>query len=126
MGRCALMGSLTFDATVSLSLLLSLSTIIFSWWRTREDRSAKAVADVNKRVGDLKDDLGALKSRVSDLERTIGVMPGSNDMHALTLALSEMRGELREIRAVMGGNQKIMERVETIVARHEDHLLTKG
>jgi hypothetical protein len=126
MGGVAVMEGLTFDATVSLSLLLSLATIVFSWWRTREDRSAKAVADVNKLVGNLKDDLGALKSRVTDVERTIGDKPGSNDMHALTLALSEMRGELREIRAVMGGNQKIMERVENIVARHEDHLLTKG
>ena len=34
-----------------------------------------------------------------------------------------MRGELKEMRAVMEGNTKIMARVENIVARHEDHLL---
>jgi hypothetical protein len=50
-------------------------------------------------------------------------MPGTGDIHALQLELVKQTGSLAEMRAVMEGNAKIMARLETIVSRHEDHLI---
>ena len=47
-------------------------------------------------------------------------------MHQLHLAMKEMQGEMKTTAAVMEGNNKIMSRLEDIVARHENHLLDGG
>lgn len=57
--------------------------------------------------------------RLSRLEQAMTATPVKDDLHGVQLALSEMRGDLREMRAIMG-------RMETIVTRHEDHLLDGG
>jgi len=54
--------------------------------------------------------------RLAAAEQTLRVMPAKDDLHGLSLAVSEVRGDLREMRAIMG-------RMETIISRHEDHLL---
>lgn len=61
--------------------------------------------------------------RLGALEQALADTPGRKDMHDLHLALSEMRGDLKEMRATMRGNNEVMRRLETIVSRHEDHLL---
>jgi hypothetical protein len=53
-------------------------------------------------------------------------MPGKDDMHGLQLELVKQTGAMNEMRAVMAGNAKIMERLEIIVSRHEAHLLDGG
>lgn len=57
--------------------------------------------------------------RITALEQSMRSLPVKDDLHGVQLALSEMRGDLREMRAIMG-------RMETIVTRHEDHLLDGG
>ncbi|MCB1395926.1 MAG: DUF2730 family protein [Rhodobacteraceae bacterium] len=58
-------------------------------------------------------------SRLATTEQALRAMPAKDDLHGLQLALTEVRGDLREMRAIMG-------RMETIISRHEDHLLEGG
>jgi hypothetical protein len=109
----------SFDATVSLSLIFAVLSAVFAWWRTREAASAKEIAE-------LKHDVSELDKRLSQAERDLTLMPGTNELNKLTLALSEIRGDLKAMNAVMKGQGQIMERIELSVSRHEDHLRTHG
>ena len=62
-------------------------------------------------------------ARLSKLEQALSSVPAKDDLHGLQISLERMHGQLRTMGAVMEGNSKIMERLETIVSRHEDHLL---
>lgn len=55
-------------------------------------------------------------ARLGGIEQTLRAVPERDDLHGLQLALAEMRGDLREMRAIMG-------RMDAIISRHEDHLL---
>lgn len=65
-------------------------------------------------------------SRLQTLEQTVASQPSIADMHKIELMMAEMTGSMGRIEAVMEGNAKIMGRLETIVTRHEDHLLSNG
>ncbi len=67
--------------------------------------------------------IDGLDSRLHAVEQTQRAGPTKDDMHGLELALRDMRGEMKAMLAAMDGNNKIMERLEMIVGRHEDHLL---
>jgi hypothetical protein len=64
--------------------------------------------------------------RVASLEQMVQAMPAKDDMHQLQISLTSMAGDMRELRAVIRGNNDVMVRLETIVTRHEDHLLSGG
>lgn len=116
----------SFDATVSLSLIFAIASAFFSWWRTREAASAKVIAGVNKELTELQSDVTDLDKRLSQVERDLTSMPGTSELNQLTLALAEIRGDLKAMNAVMKGQGQIMERIELSVSRHEDHLRTHG
>lgn len=102
--------TLDFDTALkSASFALSVGAMVFSFVVTRRK-------DVDQRLTDLE-------RRTALTEQTLEGLPGSSDMHQLHLGMAELRGDLREMRAVMEGNQKIMVRLEDIVTRHEQHLL---
>lgn len=105
-----------FDLTVTLSLILSVITLVFAWMRTRRQD-----VEARMKAGDQKFEAHDL--RISRLEQTVLGMPGKDDMHTLQISLTSMHGDLREMRATMKGSNEIMRRLETIVTRHEDHLL---
>ena len=100
----------------AIALLLSVGTTV---WNIFSGPSRQNGA----RIGAQGKEIDALALRVAALEQKQSVMPTKDDMHALHLGMSEMRGDMREMRAAMEGNMKVMGRLETIVTRHEDHLL---
>ena len=106
----------TIDPTISMSVVLSVIVITFTWFRTRRH-------DVDVRFEAAHTLMDKHDKRIASLEQTVGVMPSKDDMHALQLELARMVGKLGQIQATMDGNAKIMERLETIVSRHEDHLI---
>lgn len=65
-------------------------------------------------------------NQIATLSQTIAAMPGHSALHKLELTLVSMSGDLREMRATMEGNAKVMARLESVVTRHEDHLLDGG
>lgn len=125
-GREVMQALFDFDATVSLSLVFAMASAIFSWWRTREAASAKVIARTDAKIEGVKTSLTGLDMRLTQAEHDLATMPGSKELNALTLALTEVRGELRTMNAVINGQSQIMERIESSVSRHEDHLRTHG
>lgn len=57
--------------------------------------------------------------RLTGVETALRDMPSKSDIHSLELSMSDVRGDLRAMREIMG-------RMETILSRHEDHLLDGG
>lgn len=102
--------------TVALSQLLTFGLTLWNLVASGSRANTKAI-EVNKAR------LDSHELRLASIENTLGGVPGREDMHNLQIALTEMKGEIREMRATMKGNNEIMRRVETIVGRHEDHLL---
>lgn len=92
-----------------LSALLGLGTSIWNIFSSGPKRNAGAIS--------------GLEARVSRLEQTVMALPGREQLHQLQLNLVEIGGELKEMRAIMDGNNKLMTRLETIVVRHEEHML---
>lgn len=112
-----------FDLTITVSVIMVAIMGVFTWFRTRRhdiderfDKVTQSFKDGSKRMD--RHDL-----RISGVEQTLKTMPGKDDMHQLQLQLAEVVGSMRELRAVMDGNANVMGRIETIVSRHEEHLL---
>jgi hypothetical protein len=109
-------GVVNFDWTVSLPLLLAVGSFLYTHYRTRT------------RSLDQRDEEGAHRldrhdSRLQSLEEKLAAMPGKEDLHQLHLDIARISGAISRMEAVTEGNAKIMERLERIVSRHEDHLL---
>lgn len=109
----------TFDLTISLGLIVTLALALLSWVKHQ-------LNDVRKGFEDARSSRGDLDRRLTVVENTVASLPGQRDVHGLQLTMANIAGELREMRAVMAGNAQIMGRLETIVTRHEDHLLQGG
>jgi hypothetical protein len=101
---------------IALSQLLTFGLTVWNLMASGSRANAKAL-DAHKTM------LDHHGLRLSSIEQAIADSPGRKDMHELHIALSEMRGDLKEMRATMKGNNEVMRRLETIVSRHEDHLL---
>jgi len=106
---------MTFDWTISVPVILSIATIVFTYFRTRR-------ADVEERFTKLAEESTRIKERVGALEETVRGMPGKDDVHQLHLMLAEMGGDMKAMRATMRGMAESLTRTENIVSRHEDHL----
>lgn len=108
--------SFDINPSITMNLIFSVIVMVFAWFRTRNHN----VDDQFKTGSDRMD---RHDKRITLLEQTVTVMPDKEDMHRMELELAKMVGALGQMQAVMEGNAKIMERLETIVSRHEDHLL---
>ncbi|ODM42809.1 hypothetical protein A9O63_00480 [Cereibacter johrii] len=95
---------------------LSIINILYTWWRTRDQ-------NVESRFKAGSERMDRLDARLASVEQTLRAQPTKEDMHALHLALRDMQGEMKDMAAAAEGTNKIMSRLEAIVARHEDHLL---
>jgi len=60
-----------------------------------------------------------LEQRASSLERALDRMPGEEGLHQLSLSVAALEGEAKAMR-------EIMERIERVVGRHEEYLLSVG
>ncbi len=112
-----------FDPTVTLSFLLAVITVIFTWWRTRDRNVEDKFAGVGEQFKAGSDRMAAIERRCDVLEQTIRSLPDREDIHNLSLALSDIKGEMKAMRAEMSGTKDIMGRVEDVVSRHEQHLM---
>ncbi|WP_246534518.1 DUF2730 domain-containing protein [Aliiroseovarius lamellibrachiae] len=113
---------MTIDLDTALKLftvILSVGTAVYAFFVNRKKDTDERFTAGSKRMDDHDKDIASLKQSVRS-------MPGKDDIHALQLEAVKQTGALREMQAVMDGNAKIMSRLETIVSRHEDHLLDGG
>ena len=107
---------MTFDWTISVPVVISVATFLFAYFRTRR-------ADVDERFKTGSERMDRHERRIQTLEERQAAAPGIEEMHRIELQISEIGGMIGRMEAVMDGNGKIMTRLESIVSRHEDHLL---
>lgn len=98
---------------------LNIINIFYTWWRTRDQ-------NVENRFRAGSERMDRHDQRLASVEQALRGQPTKDDMHQLHLVLKEMQGEMKTMAAIIDGNNKIMSRLETIVGRHEEHLLDGG
>ena len=103
----------------ALSVILPALAALYTFVATRRKDLDSKLIDGHKRMD-------RHESRISRIEQTIHDMPGKDDMYALQIELVKQTGAMEKMAAVMEGNAKITARLETIVTRHEQHLLDGG
>lgn len=114
----------------ALALLISLGTSIWTIFSgpakaqaRRHDENVKAT---DERFAEGRARMDRHDGRIARLEQSLQAMPTKDDMHNVQLAVEGMKGQLAVMAAQMGGQKDIMERLEIIVSRHEEHLLEGG
>lgn len=112
-----------FDLTITMSLILAVITMIFTWIRTRRQDFERSIQSVSDKITVATDRQDRMEGRLARAEQTLTGMPARDDIYQLQLSLVEMKGDLRAMQATMSGSNAIMGRLETIVSRHEEHLL---
>ena len=120
--------TLGFDLTVNLALIFTIGSalvaLVVRRFRAVEARiehaELKSGAACEKALGMCTEH----DKRLGMIESHVPGLPKANDLHSLQLTIAEVRGDLREMRAVMDGNARMMGRLETIVQRQEEHLLS--
>lgn len=105
-----------FDFTVTLSLVLSFAAMVVAWYRTRRK-------DLDERLKAGSERMANLELRVGAAEQKIAVLPEKDDLHGLQITLVEMAGKIDVISSHTAAQRDVMRRLETVVTRHEDHLL---
>lgn len=100
----------------AIGTILSVATAIWTIFSGPSKKNGERIAAVTLRL----DDHGL---RLSAVEQAQKSLPKTSDMHELELAMTRLQGEIKTMSAVMTGQSQIMERLEAIVGRHENHLL---
>ena len=110
---------LEIDPTLTLPFIFSVATALYAYIRTRR-------GNVDERFGDMSDRIDEAEKQIATLDLTVAAMPGREDIHKMEITLVEMSGQMGVIEAHMAGQKDVLKRLETVVGRQEDHLLTGG
>lgn len=102
----------------ALSTLVSFSSVIWTIFSGPARRNGTRLDQQAAR-------LDAHELRLGAMEYAISAIPAKEDLHELELAMTRLQGEMKTMSEAMRGQGEIMKRVESLVARHEDHLLKK-
>lgn len=101
---------------MALLAVINLGSLVWTIFSS----PAKAAA---KRVDELTTRADGHDLRLAAIEQAQRALPSSADLHELELAMAELKGEMKTMSAVIRGQSDIMQRLENIVGRHEQHLL---
>lgn len=107
--------------TANLTLMLAALNIInmfYTWWRTRNQH-------VEARFTATAERMDRADARLASLEQTLRTLPAKDDLHQLHLALGELRGDMREIRASMSASVETAKRHDIVLTRVEQFLLER-
>jgi hypothetical protein len=104
---------------VALSQLLTFGLTIWNLMASGSRANAKLLQEQAKT-------LDTHNLRITGLENSQVEVPRVKDLHVLELTLEQIKGEMKAMNAAMRGTSSIMERLEQIVGRHEQHLLDGG
>lgn len=118
---------LTFDFTISVSVLVTLGLAVLALVRTRrqavDDRFSAVREEIDLRLREGSKRMDRHDNRLTAIETDLKSMPAKDDLYEVKLEISGMVGEIKEMRALMDGNAGLMKRIEAMIVRHEDHLL---
>lgn len=103
----------------ALALILSFGTSIWNIIGSSARNNGRRIDELGKRVDEAD-------TRLASVQQTLRMMPGKDDLHQVTLALADIRGDLKAMNAEMQSTNKIMARLEHSVGRHDEHLSGGG
>jgi hypothetical protein len=119
---------------VTLDILAKLWPFVFGaggvvvaalLWRMRGEFATKTdLATARSEIVKLGDHIDGVDNRVKGMERDMQHLPTKDDIHGLHVAVAQMGGELREMRAESRGMRDLVVRTEAVLTRHEDILAT--
>lgn len=116
------MSLVEFDLTVTLSLIVSLTAMMFAWFRTRRKDLDGKFDRIDERLTGGSRRMNTYDLRLQALEQTVDSMPGKDHLHRLEVALTEIGGDLKAMTASMNSVAESQRRTEAVVMAHEDHL----
>lgn len=118
-----------FDLGPALALVLAalnIVNILYTWWRTRDQNVEARFRLGSERMDRADVRVNAIDARVSSLEQALRNLPAKEDLHNLSLAVAELRGDFREIRASLAATADAMNRQDTVTRRLEQFLLERS
>lgn len=98
--------------------VLSIINILYTWWRTRDQ-------NVESRFRAGSERMDRIDSRLASVEQTLRNLPAKDDLHQLHLAIGDVRGEMREIRASLAASTEHGKRQDVVLSRLEQFLLER-
>ena len=112
-----------YDLKVTLTFILTVSTLLYTWWRTRDQNTNARFLSVDDKFKAGSERMDRHDARLASIEQTLRGMPQKDDLHALQLSIERLNGKIDTMAAVMDGNNNVLTRLEGVVARQEEHLL---
>ncbi|MBP7242946.1 DUF2730 family protein [Amaricoccus sp.] len=106
------------DLTLSAGVIVTVLLAIIGWLQMRWGALSKRVDDQAARVE-------GHAARLTSAEAVIRTLPARDELHRIEVSLASMSGDMKTVSALLAGQRDLMQRMESVVARHEDHLLTK-
>jgi ABC-type phosphate transport system auxiliary subunit len=79
-----------------------------------------------KQIMALRKDLEGLRVKVTENEARLCNHPDNNALHEIALSVERLSGDVRGMGKEIGGLKNLIEKVDRIVERQEDHLLNGG
>lgn len=114
---------LQFDWTVSVSLLISVVAMAVAFFKGRRKDLDEKFDGVNIGLRIASDRMTDLERRIARAEQSIESMPGKDELHRVELAIRDMAGDIKAMTASQRSANDMLRRLDTVVTRHEDHLL---
>lgn len=96
--------------------------VVALWLRARfvpREEFEKAVGGINEQLAEKRSRLAAGEARFDRLDRTLAELPKRDDLHDLGLHITRLAGSIDTLGARFEGHEKLVERLESSVARHE-------
>lgn len=110
--------ALGFDLTITFGVIVTVVLALVGWHHTRW----KAV---HGRIDSQSERLDRHDGRIQSVEQTLNHLPAKADVHGIQLSLSEVQGDMREIRAALAAFESRATRQDVVLQRVEDFLLNK-
>lgn len=101
---------------LALTTLVNFLTNVWNIFSGPSKRNAATLAEHAKLLSDMQTQLQSVQLKQAS-------QPTTESIHQLELAMEQMRGEMKSVAVQMKGQTEIMERLEAIVGRHDNHLL---
>ncbi len=100
-----------------LGFLLSVGAMLFAYIRTRRQ-------DVDDRLKALEGRADKQDAKIKEVDQTIKSLPEKDDIHNMEIAITKLVGKIDVMGTHVEGQREVMKRVELVVTRHEEHLLS--
>ncbi len=105
------------------ALLLSIVALVTAGFASRRKGIEARFSSIEARFAQGSERMNDQARRLDRLEQAVEAQPSTNDLHRLELQLAGMAGDLKSVVAGQEATTKLLARLETVVTRHEDHLL---